>query len=146
MRLRLIGVSLLLCLALASTIFAAAGTVQAYQEFQQDHQRIMAGDVSTVSSWMTIPYVAHVYRVPETCLSVALHVSKQPQLEKHATLRGIAEYYRRPVNDVIRDVRTTILDYRQKGPACTAPPPESQLSSQAQPQSYVSVGGGALHE
>jgi len=146
MRLRLIGVSFLLCLALASTIFAAAGTVQAYQQFQQDHQRIMAGDVSTVSSWMTIPYVSHVYTVPESCLSTALHVSRQPQLEKHATLRAIAEYDQRPVDDVLRDVRITILDYRQTGSACNAPPPESQVAYHGQPQSRVSVRGGALHE
>jgi len=59
-RLKLIGVSLLLCVALTGTVFAAAGTVQAYQSFQENHQLVMAGDVGTVRSWMTLPSISPV--------------------------------------------------------------------------------------
>jgi hypothetical protein len=119
-RLRLLGVSFLLCVALASVIFAAFSTVQAYQQFQQNHQRVMAGDVSTVSSWMTIPYIARVYHVPEECLTTSLHVSEY-QLKKHATLRMIADYQQEQVDSLLHNVRNFILSYRQNHSICDTP-------------------------
>ena len=119
-RLKLFGVSLLLCVALASVVFAAVSTVQAYQQFTQQRQHVMAGDVSTVSSWMTLPYIARVYHVPEGCLSQSLHITS-PTLRQHANLRFIANYYHRPLNTVLNDVRNAIEHYRQKHLVCPAP-------------------------
>ncbi len=119
-RLKLLGVSLLLCVALASVIFAAVSTVQAYQQLTQNHQHVMAGDVSTISSWMTIPYIARVYHVPAACLSQSLHITS-PALQQHANLRVIANYYRRPLDAVLNDVRDTITQYREKHLVCRDP-------------------------
>ncbi|MEO7020213.1 MAG: hypothetical protein ABI234_08695 [Ktedonobacteraceae bacterium] len=121
-RQKLLAVSLLLCVALASVIFAAVSTVQAYQQFTQDHQRVVAKDVSTVGPWMTIPYIAHAYSVPESCLSQSLHITK-PVLKYRASLRFIADYSRRPLDSVMRDVRTTIQVYRQHHLVCPTPTP-----------------------
>ena len=123
-RLKLLGVSLLFCVALASVIFAAVSTVQAYQNFTQTRQHVMEGDVNTISSWMTLPYIAHVYHVPEGCLVQELHI-KSSALREHASLRFIANYYHRSLNTVLSEVRTVILQYRQKHlvcPAITLPP------------------------
>lgn len=119
-RLKFIGVSLLLCVALASVFFAAVSTVQAYQNFEQDHQRIVAGDVSTIGPWMTLPYVARVYHVPESCLTQSLHITN-PVLKHHASLRFIADYSRRPIDTVVREVRTIIQQYRDHHLTCSAP-------------------------
>lgn len=116
-RLKFLSVSLLLCVALAGTIFAAVRTVQAYQQLEQDHQQLIAGDVSTIRSWMTLPYIARVYRVPSSCLFQSLHVS-EPTLKKYATLRSIADYYKKPVNVVIRDVQVMIQNYRHHRVNC----------------------------
>lgn len=123
-RLKLLGISLLLCVALASVIFAAVSTVQAYQQLAQKHQNVMAGDVSTISSWMTIPYIARVYHVPAACLSQSLHITS-PTLQQHANLRVIANYYRRPLDSVLNDVRNTIKQYREKHLICHNPVPPS---------------------
>ena len=114
------GVSLLLCIALAGMVFAAAGTVRAYQSFQEDHQRSIAGDVGTISSWMTLPYISHVYHVPAACLYGSLDISA-PALQKHATLGYIANYYKKPVDTIIHNVQRVILDYRKKRITCGSP-------------------------
>lgn len=136
MRLKFIGVSLLLCIALAATVLAAASTIQAYQQFQQKHQRIQVGDVSTISSWMTLPYVAHVYHVPAACLDESLHVSLLT-LQKHATLRYLADYYKKPVDTVIYTVQRTILDYRAKRLVCSSPPSMVSARVQQLPMSEI---------
>lgn len=117
---KFICASLLLCLALTFMFLTATGTIQAYQHFEQDHQRIQAGDVTTVSSWMTIPYIARVYHVPEKCFSQSLHIADR-WLVEHATLRVIADHYQRPIDRFIRDVQHVILGYRQRKISCSAP-------------------------
>jgi hypothetical protein len=130
-RVKFLLVSLLLALALACMFFSAAGTIQAYQQFEKNHQRITSGDVSTVDSWMTLPYVAHVYHVPETCLYQSLHVLNSWPT-RHETLRALADRYRRPVNQVILEVQYAILNYRKHHIICPAPspPPTTNLSFQ----------------
>jgi hypothetical protein len=125
-RLKLLITSLLLCIALASVIFAAASTVRAYQHFTQNHQQIATGDTSTVSSWMTLPYIAHVYHIPESCLFQSLHIPA-PISKKYATLRFIADYVHRPLDAVMHDVRITIEQYRQHHLICPSSTPAVQL-------------------
>jgi len=44
-------------MALGATIFFAVQTIQAVQRFQKEHALTLAGDVSTIRPWMTIPYI-----------------------------------------------------------------------------------------
>jgi hypothetical protein len=118
--------SLLLCLAVILTGFTATGTIQAYQHFQQDHQRIQAGDVTTVRSWMTIPYVARVYKVPEPCFTQTLHLNDR-WLVEHATLRTLADHYKRSLTGLIINVQHVIVMYRRKQLSCGPPPPPPAL-------------------
>jgi hypothetical protein len=128
---KLVATSLLLCVALISTIFAARGTVQAYQQFQQDHKRIMAGDVTTVSSWMTIPYIARIYHIPAACLDGALHLSS-PMQERHASLSYLASVDKEPVANLIHKVESVITSYREHHPICVPPGP----APASQPEHY----------
>lgn len=122
LRVKFLCVSLLLCLALTGMFLSAAGTIQAYQQLQKNHQHILSGDVSTVNSWMTLPYIAQVYHVPANCLTQSLHIS-DPWLIHHASLRVIADYTRQPLNTLLLNVRNTILTYRKHHTACPAPAP-----------------------
>jgi hypothetical protein len=119
---KLLCVSLLLCLALAGMFFSAAGTIRAYRQLQQNHQHIITGDVNTVSSWMTLPYVSQVYHVPESCLTHALHISN-PWMIHHASLHVISDYTGRPLDTVLLKVREAILAYRKYHSACPASTP-----------------------
>ena len=114
---KLIYTSFFLCLALLLTGFTATSTIQAYQEFQQNHQRVQHGDATTVSSWMTIPYVSNLYNVPEPCFTQTLQLNDR-WLMQHATLRVLADHYQRPVEKMIHDVESVILKYRRKELAC----------------------------
>ncbi len=118
--------SLLLCFALLVTAFTATGTIQAYQHFQQDHQSIQQGDVTTVRPWMTIPYIARVYHVPQPCFTQSLHLADRSLVE-HATLRVLADHYQRPLERLIHDVQNVILHYRRKELNCgPAPSPTTR--------------------
>lgn len=125
---KLIYTSLLLCLALLLTCFTATGTIQAYQQFQQDHQRVQNGDVTTVSSWMTIPYVSHLYRVPEPCFTQTLNMNDH-WLVRHATLRVLADDYQLPLSKLLYDVEHIILQYRRKQLTCGPPPPPTTIQA-----------------
>ncbi|HEX7736992.1 MAG TPA: hypothetical protein VF458_19260 [Ktedonobacteraceae bacterium] len=124
---KFIYTSLLLCLALWLTCATATGTIQAYQQFQQEHQRVQSGDAATVRPWMTIPYVARVYRVPEPCFTETLRLDDH-WLVEHATLRVIADHYKRPVDKLIHDVRDVIQGYRRKQLFCGSAPPATQTT------------------
>ncbi len=116
--------SLLLCIALAGAFFSAAGTIRAYQQFQQEHRRALAADVSTVGDWMTLPYISRTYNIPEACLARTLHVS-DPILQRHATLDYIALNEKKPAAYLVRIVQNTILAYRKDHEVCVAPGPSS---------------------
>lgn len=114
--------SLLLFLALWLTFSTASGTIRAYQQFQQDHQRVQSGDATTVRPWMTIPYVAHLYKVPEPCFTRNLNLNDH-WLVEHATLRVLADHYQRPLDRLVRDVQDVIQGYRRKQLNCGSSPP-----------------------
>lgn len=144
MHVKFLCVTLLLCLALACLLFFTARTIQAYQQFQQNHQRILSGDVSSIDTWMTFPYIAHVYRIPENCLYQSLRLPNT-WMVRHATLRVIADHYARPLPGIIRDVQRVILRYRQDHTICEpAAPPVSPAGLWPGVQIGLGLESGAL--
>jgi hypothetical protein len=115
-RLKLAITGLLLCLALSLTIFCAVQTVQAFQNFQQVHRLAATGDVSTIRPWMTVPFIAHYYHVPESYLDQSLHIANDRTI-RHLPLRVLATRFKRPLNGLIHDIQRAILNYRKHRPA-----------------------------
>jgi hypothetical protein len=112
---KLVIVSVLLALALGITAFFASETLQAFQEFQQQHALILAGDVRSIRPWMTIPYIAHTYHVPQSYLYQSLHIA-DTQPPRHATLHALAIRYNRSENELIHTLQNAILVYRRHHP------------------------------
>lgn len=112
-RVKPIILSVLFCLAFGATVVAAVTTFKAIQQFREEHALTASGDVSTIRPWMTVPFIAHVYHVPENYLYQSLHIAN-PQPVQHATLRVLADRSSRPVNDVIHDLQKAILIYRKQ--------------------------------
>jgi hypothetical protein len=108
-------IGVLLALALGITAFFAVKTFQSFQEFQQQHALIMAGDVRAIRPWMTIPYVAHVYQVPERYLYQSLRIT-DPQPPQHATLHTLAMRYNRSDNNLVHTLQGAIQVYRSHHP------------------------------
>lgn len=119
-RLKLISTGILLCLALGLTIFCALQTVQAVQRFQQSRHMALTGDVRSIRSWMTIPYISKVYHVPESYLLQRLHVS-DPRSVSHVTLLSLAERFHRTPDALIHEVQTAIQTYRKQHPSQPQP-------------------------
>ena len=119
-RLKLISTGILLCLALGLTIFCALQTVQAVQRFQQSRHMALTGDVRSIRSWMTIPYISRVYHVPESYLLQRLHVS-DPRSVSHVTLLSLAERFHRTPDALIHEVQTAIQTYRKQHPSQPQP-------------------------
>ncbi|HEY6541865.1 MAG TPA: hypothetical protein VIZ18_13045 [Ktedonobacteraceae bacterium] len=111
-RVKLVVTAILLCLALALTVFCAEQTVQAFQRFQQEHQLAVTGDVSTIRPWMTVPFIAHFYHVPESYLDQSLHITND-KMVRHLPLRDLASRIKRPLNSLILDIQHAILNYRK---------------------------------
>lgn len=114
-RVKLVIVGVLLLLALGVTIIAAVATIQAFQGFQRQNSLVKADDVRSVSDWMTIPYIARTYHVPENYLYQWLHITSA-QKPRHATLRLLAVQYHRTVNSIIQSVQAAIRAYRTQHP------------------------------
>lgn len=109
-RVRVVLTGILLMLSLLFALFAARATVGAFQNFQQERQQ---GDVQTIRSWMTLPYISHVYQVPESYLYDALRLSNVHP-SRRATLQELAIHLHSPVGTVIHTVQGSILLYRRK--------------------------------
>ncbi len=129
-RVKIILVSILLGLALSGTVLAAASTVQAFHTLQHQRALMRAGDVNTIRSWMTIPYIAHVYHVPETNLLGALRLPATSQV-RHVTLTTLATRIHKPLDSVIHTVQKTIISYRQMHPPAHITPTPSPTTSHA---------------
>ena len=120
-RVKFVFVGVLLFLAVGITIIAAMATIQAIQGFQQQNSLVKADDVRTVSDWMTIPYIARTYHVPEDYLYRWLHITSM-QKPVHATLRSLAARYHQTVNNMVRSVQMAIQAYRTQHPPARKTP------------------------
>ncbi|WP_052887375.1 hypothetical protein [Thermogemmatispora carboxidivorans] len=121
LKLKLLGLVLLLCLAVSTTVYAASSTYHAVQHLQQQRALVKAGDVRSIRPWMTIPYVAHLCHVPAGYLYRALHVPESPSVQ-HLTLHALSLRTKRPVDELIRTLQQAIETYRQQHPGPKSTP------------------------
>ncbi len=120
-RVKFVIVGVLLLLALGIAIFAAVATIQAFQGLQQQSALVNSGDVRTVSDWMTIPYIARTYHIPEDYLYQWLHITGVQKLQ-HDTLRLLAARYHWSVSDLVHSVQAAIRAYRAHSPTVKKTP------------------------
>lgn len=113
LRVKFFLLDILLCLTLGAAVVAAIATFQAFHYFQQQQALTVASDVRTIRPWMTVPYIAHVYHVPEDYLYQSLQI-RDAQLARHVTLHALASRSKHPVNEVIHTVQNAIQVYRRQ--------------------------------
>jgi hypothetical protein len=80
----------------------------------------------TIRPWMTVPYVAHSYRVSSSILYQALGLPPRPHDRR--PLAQIARAQQRPVQDVIADLHKAILEARASSPP-PSPTPDHPRSA-----------------
>lgn len=115
LRVKIVLISVFLCLALGATVFAAVATFQDYQVFKQQNAYAANNDVRSIRSWMTIPYIAHFYHVPESYLYQSLHISGST-LPQHLSLHFLATRYNRSDDTLIHTIQAAIQTYRKQHP------------------------------
>ncbi len=79
-----------------------------------------------IRPWMSVPYVAHSYRVPPHILYQALGMLPQPHDRR--PLKQIAREQDRAVDEVIRVLHEAIARERAAHPTGTPPPPDQGRS------------------
>jgi hypothetical protein len=75
-----------------------------------------------IRPWMSVPYVAHSYRVPSYVLYDALKLEHPPH--DHRPIREIAKEQHRQVNEIIKTLNDAIARARQQ-PSLNQPPGRS---------------------
>jgi hypothetical protein len=119
-RAKFILTCVLLLLALFCVVLSAKSTMQTVQNFRQQNAMARSGDVRTVDQWMTIPFIAHTYHVPESYLYSQLHLSNSRTVQR-MTLQVLATGDNQPVSHLISEVQQTILMYRKLHPITVVP-------------------------
>lgn len=106
---------MVLGITLGATALAALWTYQTYQTLRAYHVLVQAGDVRTIRPWMTLPYIARVYQVPEAYLDQWLAIQNS-RATRHLMLQSLADQQHLPVGQLIHRVQQAILTYRQRHP------------------------------
>lgn len=123
-RTRRIIFGVLLGLALILTVIAGVQLAFAIGQFQQARRQAQTGDVRAIQPWMTIPYIARTYHVPESYLLQRLHIPSG-QSVRHVTLTTLAARQHIATSALIHEIQSAILTYRQQHPT---PTPQSALA------------------
>jgi hypothetical protein len=102
-------------LVLAACLLAVVGvrSVRVYQGLRNE-QRIHAGELVGARPWMTIPYIARVYAIPEDELFRLLGLSKTEE-RRHLPLQALA---RQEGRDLYADIAVlnAAIDARRQTP------------------------------
>ncbi len=142
---RLTLISLFAVLALLITAVAATTTIQALQHLQQQNTLANKGDVRTVRPWMTVPYIAHHYHVPENYLYLELRINKKkitPFEQRHLTLMRIATTNKQDVNKVIENTQQAIEEYHRQHPQRAKPTQiQTRLNAPGRQECRIDFGG-----
>jgi hypothetical protein len=112
-RTSLILTGVLFVLTLSGGVLAAHATINALHTLQRQRTLTKEGDVETIQQWMTIPYMARVYHIPEPYLYQSLHVPTGHPTP-HITLHALAEHRKVPDTTLISTVQRAIISYRKK--------------------------------
>lgn len=84
-------------------------------------------DVELIRDWMTVPFISHMYHVPDKIIFDALEIS--PQENRDKSLKDLnQEYYSDKDGFVIKLVKTTILTHQPPAAPDTSPAPTATVT------------------
>jgi hypothetical protein len=120
---RVIPLTILLLVALLAFFFIAARVARAVLEVRNAEQVRNGAEVG-VRPWMTIPYIARAYGVPESDLYSVLGLTPSER-ERRAPLGAIAKRNGRNLDADLATLNTFLAERppAPKAPAPSAPPP-----------------------
>lgn len=152
-RWRVLLIGFLLVVAIIVTAIAANTTIQAFQTFQHQNELTRKGDISTIRSWMTIPFISRHYHVPENYLYESLHLNFSTydfygkHSRDHLTLTAISILTKRNINALIYDLQKDIRTYHRLHPTLTprgTPPVRATPTSRPKPTPHPIIALSTL--
>lgn len=107
---------LMLSIALVTVGTALAGFfgLRAYHAYDRFQRNALAADTSNVEAirgWMTLPYIARAYDVPEDALFEALGIPKAGN-ERSSLKQLVTQYQRDPLR-TRRTIQQVLLEYQR---------------------------------
>ena len=121
----------------AAILFFGTRVIQAYKKFEGRRPPPPGApvtDVELIRGWMTIPYIAQMYGVPEPILFDGLNIP--PQGNRGKSLKDLdGEFFPAPEDVILDKVKTIILEN---------PPPPSPAPSMNSGQRLPPKGEGSL--
>lgn len=115
--------TLLLVLLMVCVVLLVVVARQLVRNFLsvQNARRIQAGEPLGVRPWMTVPYIARTYAVPEEVLFAALALPATPR-NRHAPLQLLAAREGQSQDHYVRLLNDTIDTWRLAHPTPTRAP------------------------
>lgn len=104
---------------LALVLFFGIRTFRAIRHFGQLDHAPELHDVEAMRDWMTVPYIAHAYRVPEPALFDALAIPGPEN--KNLSLTQLAKKYGRDSAKLRQTLQETITRMRPPKPPTSGP-------------------------
>ncbi len=118
-----IGLVALLALGLLLTVLFGLRALRAYHHFDEERRRPPQEAVNGIAPWMTIPYVAHTYDVPDAYLFEALGIDPQGNQRKNLMQLGRVRYPGER-GRMEQEVRAALEEYYAGAPLPAPDPPE----------------------
>jgi len=124
-----LGVGLLIGLGLLIVLFFSFRLARAFRQWggpPRPQPQATITDVELIREWMTIPYIAHTYNVPDRLLFKALDIPENENRKK--SLDEINDqFYQGQDGFVISQIKGAILAFQQQTPL--PPEPDSPSST-----------------
>jgi hypothetical protein len=119
-------VLVLIIVSVLAALFFGMRAVRAYQHIHGSGFRPGSMDVSQISEWMSIPYIAHVYHVPEEYLFQQVNIPAQGNI--HHSLKQLNRAYLpdKP-GELLIQVQDALQAYWESHPTPPAPTPKQAL-------------------
>jgi membrane protein DedA with SNARE-associated domain len=108
---RLLLIVALLVVGLGLVSFFGTRAERAYYRLQQHQLASGTTDVEAIRGWMTLPYIAHAYGVPEDALFGALSIPKAGN-ERSSIKQLVTQYQRDPLT-TRQTIQQVLLEYQR---------------------------------
>jgi hypothetical protein len=99
-------------LAIAATFFFGYRAGRTAREIRRHNDRQRN---EPIRAWMSVPFVAHTYHIPEPVLFQAIHVPPNPR--DHRPIRDIARAEKLPSAELIRELEKAVASADNGGKA-----------------------------
>lgn len=103
---------LLLAISIGCLLLAIVLSIRLYHQVKGSPPPIpKQTNISYIQPWMTVPHIAHVYKIPPEVLFQQLHLDKVQYRNKN--ISEIAKSLKKDPQDLIKQIQQIIINYQE---------------------------------